>query len=325
MLNGDAPFYYENISVAIKSAAFWRISSDKVKVRVGLWEASEFANSCKGTVFILPGRSEYIEKYGKTGELFVRLGYSVLSIDWRGQGLADRSLPDRMIGDVTDFSEYQKDLDALIDTAKNLDLPKPWFLLAHSMGGCIALRAMYRDLGFVSTAFTGPMWGIVIKNAFLRPFARTFAKTAMMLSLEKNYAPSTTKECYIATAEFKGNTLTPDPDMWAYMRDQVLQFPALQLGGPSIRWFEAAIRETNSLAGIPPPKQAALCYLGENERIVSKPRIIERMNAWGNGRLIDVENAEHEILMMHENIQNKIVSEISEFFQTTASDTKETI
>lgn len=321
MLEGKAPLYYENLSFSVNRTAHWLYTIDKVKVRIGLWESSKHESSPQGTVFILPGRTEYIEKYGKTADIFVRLGYRAITIDWRGQGLADRSLPDQMIGDVTDFSEYQKDLDALIHEAHKLNLPKPWFLLAHSMGGCIALRAMHRDLAFVSASFTGPMWGIVIQNALLRPFAKTIAKTAKMLSLGTNYAPSTTKDCYCAVAEFEGNTLTPDPDMWAYICDKVLQNPELQLGGPSIRWFEAALRETDDLASLPSPKQASLCYLGDKEQIVSKSRIIERMKSWGNGRLIDVPNAKHEILMMHENFQKQIVSEMCEFFQATATTT----
>jgi hypothetical protein len=45
------------------------------------------------------------------------------------------------------------------------------------------------------------------------------------------------------------------------------------------------------------------------------------MKSWGNGRLIDVPNAKHEILMMHENFQNQIVSEMCEFFQATTTTT----
>lgn len=319
MLKGDAPLYYENASSASKSSAYWIHTQDRVKLRIGYWQVSNIKSDGKGTVFVCPGRTEYIEKCGKTAEIFAKLGYGVLAIDWRGQGLADRSLPDPMIGDVLDFSEYQKDLDAVIDAAEKLDLPKPWFFLAHSMGGCIVQRALHRDIPFESAAFTGPMWGIVVHNALLRPFARTIAKTARVLSLGTNYAPSTTKDCYCATSDFEGNTLTPDPDMWVYMRDQVIKHPELQLGGPSIRWFEAALREMDDLASTPAPKQPAICYLGDNEQIVTKSRIIDRMKSWSNGRLIDVPNAEHEILMMHENIQNQIVSEISDFFQTTVS------
>ena len=319
MLKGDAPLYYENASSASKSSAYWIHTQDKVKLRIGYWQGCEIKGDRLGTVFVCPGRTEYIEKYGKTAEIFGPLGYGVLAIDWRGQGLADRSLPDPMIGDVLNFSEYQKDLDAMITAAKKLDFPKPWFFLAHSMGGCIIQRALHRDISFESAAFTGPMWGIVVHSPLLRPFARTIAKTARALSLGTHYAPSSTKECYCATSHFDANTLTPDPDMWAYMSDQVLKHPELQLGGPSIRWLEAALREMDDLASIPAPKKPAICYLGDNEQIVSKSRITDRMKSWSNGRLIDVPNAEHEILMMHESIQNQIVSEISDFFQATAS------
>ena len=74
---------------------------------------------------------------------------------------------------------------------------------------------------------------------------------------------------------------------------------------------------------MPSPKQAAIFYLGENEQIVSDPGIIERIEKWGNGRLINVGNAKHEISMLHEDIQKKIVSQISKFFQTTTADITE--
>ena len=73
---------------------------------------------------------------------------------------------------------------------------------------------------------------------------------------------------------------------------------------------------------MPSSKQTAICYFGENEQIVSNPRIIERIEKWGNGRLINLRNAKHEISMLHEDIQ-KIVSEISKFFYTTTADITE--
>jgi uncharacterized membrane protein YbhN (UPF0104 family) len=44
-------------------------------------------------------------------EVVLTLG---LTIDWRGQGLADRMLPDRRIGHVGKFSDYQTDLAAVL-------------------------------------------------------------------------------------------------------------------------------------------------------------------------------------------------------------------
>ena len=59
----------------------------------------------KGTVFICPGYSEYIEKYGKTAQLFFEHGYTSVSLDWRGHGLADRLTSNPLLGHVETFSD----------------------------------------------------------------------------------------------------------------------------------------------------------------------------------------------------------------------------
>ena len=116
--------------------ALWLTASDGVQLRLGIWPDGD-----KGTVLILPGRTEYIEKYGRAAEDLRRRGYATAVLDFRGQGLASRPHPDRMVGHVDDFDEYQRDLDAMLATVRSLDLPQPYYMLAHSMGGCIGLRA----------------------------------------------------------------------------------------------------------------------------------------------------------------------------------------
>ena len=69
-------------------------------------------------------------------------GYASLAIDWRGQGIADRMTPNRAIGHVGHFNDYQKDLAAVLTYARERDLPKPYFMIGHSMGGCIGLRSL---------------------------------------------------------------------------------------------------------------------------------------------------------------------------------------
>ena len=41
-----------------------------------------------------------------------------------------------------------------------LALPRPWRLLAHSMGGTIGLRALTRGVPVAAAVFSAPMWGI---------------------------------------------------------------------------------------------------------------------------------------------------------------------
>lgn len=117
-------------------SAYWVIAQDGVKIRVGLWKAKVPT----GTIFICPGYSEYIEKYGKTAKLFSHYGYNCVALDWRGHGLSDRLTPNPLLGYVETFSDYLKDFDAIIDWAIKFDIPKPWFVLGHSMGGTIMLR-----------------------------------------------------------------------------------------------------------------------------------------------------------------------------------------
>ena len=111
--------------------ARWLQAADGVQIRVGVWPK----DAAKGTVLLLPGRTEYIEKYGRAAKDLARRGYATLTVDFRGQGLADRALDDLLVGHVTDFDEYQLDMDAVIAFARAEALPEPWFMIAHSMGG----------------------------------------------------------------------------------------------------------------------------------------------------------------------------------------------
>jgi lysophospholipase len=133
---------------------------------------------------MLPGRSEYVEKYGRTARDLASAGYATLTVDWRGQGLSDRRCADPMLGHVDDFGEYQTDLDALIACAAAENLPRPWYLLPHSMGGCIALRALSRGLPFNAVAFSAPMWGIMMSQA-LRPVATLLSSASRWIGLQQ--------------------------------------------------------------------------------------------------------------------------------------------
>jgi len=134
--------------------AHWVETSDGKRIRVGHWPVS----GAKGTVLLFPGRTEYIEKYGPAASDLAARGLGTIAIDWRGQGLADRLLDDPRVGHVDAFSDYQKDVAAMLRAARALSLPRPFYLLAHSMGGCIGLRAVIEGLPVQAAAFTGPMW-----------------------------------------------------------------------------------------------------------------------------------------------------------------------
>ncbi|HHS89455.1 MAG TPA: alpha/beta hydrolase [Rhodobacteraceae bacterium] len=295
--------------------AFWERTVDNVRIRLGHWPGE----GTRGTVFLFPGRTEYIEKYGRAASDLARSGYGTFSIDWRGQGLADRLSDDPMLGHVDDFSEYQRDVDAMIAAARELGLPKPWYLIAHSMGGCIGLRALHRDMPVQAVMFSGPMWGIAM-SALMRPVATLMASTMHKLGKGARYAPTTDGETYVLSAPFEDNQLTTDPEMWDYMVRHARAHPELTLAGPSLSWFNAALKECDALVEMAPPTCPAHTFLGANERIVDPRPVHDLMNRWENGRLEVVPSAEHEILMEKPEIRSRFFAAADELFSARVQD-----
>lgn len=285
-----APFYADLADAPPGAVVVWA-QAGAARIRLASWRAGD-----KGTVLLLPGRTECIEKYGRAAGDLVARGFSVITIDWRGQGLADRALSDRMMGHVGDFAEFQQDMDAMLAEAGRLGLPQPYYMIAHSMGGCIGLRALTRRLPIKAAAFSAPMWGIAMA-AWLRPVASVVAALAGPLGLVSRYAPSTSGQTYLLQVPFEGNVLTTDREMWDYMRRQVSEVPELALGGPSIGWLKAALRECAALAALPAPRVPAICGLGTAEKVVDVPPVHLRMASWSNGQLDLYPGAEHEIMM----------------------------
>lgn len=313
MTLAPAPLYTDIHPGPDPAAAYWVTAPDGKQIRLGAWTPE----GARGTVFIFPGRTEYIEKYGGTAAEFAARGLASIAIDWRGQGLADRMLDNRLTGHVDHFSDYQKDVAAMMRAARELNLPRPYFLTAHSMGGSIGLRAVMEGMAVQAAAFTGPMWGIHIA-----PHMRLPAKILSTLMPKFNQGHrlpfGTPPGPYVLNAPFEDNTLTTDVEMFEMMQDQIIAHPDLQLGGPSYIWLREALAETAHLAERAAPNLPCISFVGSNERIVDVPRIYARMETWKGGQLHVVEGGEHEVLMEKPAIRDGIFDAITDlFFNTT--------
>lgn len=316
-MTDPAPYHTELSGTEPADLSVWLRADDGVRLRAALWRADQEA-ACTGTVLLFTGRTEYVEKYGRTAHDLTAHGLNVVSLDWRGQGLSDRLLANPLIGHVDRFSDFQRDVAALTAWAKTLELPQPWFLLAHSMGGAIGLRALLNGLPVQATAFSGPMWGISIAP-LLRPIAYGLARASTLLGLAQRLAPGSDAAPYLLSAPFEDNTLTRDRESFDQMRAQITALPALQLAGPSLRWLDEALRECTALAAEPSPTQPCLTLLGDNERIVDTQCIRDRMSAWPNGDLNIVPEAEHETLMEGPERRAQLATRLAEFYKAHTS------
>ncbi len=306
-----APLFAEAAEGPEGGEAWWLYAEDGVRLRIGVWSRP----GARGTVLLFPGRTEYAEKYGRTAAGLARRGYVTLAVDWRGQGLADRMLADRAAGHVARFTDYQRDVRAIVTAARDLALPRPWHLLGHSMGGSIGLRSLAEGLEVASAVFSAPMWGIVLAP-WQRPFARAVTGAARPMGFGHRYAPGTTQaETYVIAAPFDGNVLTRDAEMYDYMRRQIQCHPELALGGPSLAWVHEALRETRALRAMAPPALPALAAVGSSDRIVETRAIRQMMQRWTEGAFEVYDGARHEVLMEGPALRDRFLDSAARLFE----------
>lgn len=298
--------YHAEVAEGPPARAAWLRTRDGARIRAAHWGCE----GARGSVVMLPGRTEYVEKYGLPAGALVRAGFAAAAIDWRGQGLSERPRGNPAIGHVRDFADFQADLDALLAHLTAIALPRPWHLLAHSMGGLIGLRALERDLGFARAAFSAPMWGLPLPPR-LRLTGWALSALGSLAGLGEWAVPRPGRIADPADAPFEGNLLTTDPDVFARLQAQVRAHPDLALGGPSLGWLWAALREMHRLARIPAPDVACLTFLGTDEGIVDPDAIHVRMASWPGGRLEVVEGARHEVLMERPELREPVMEAIT--------------
>lgn len=280
--------------------AFWLRAEDGVRLRAAHWAAG----GASGTVLLFPGRTEYLEKYAAVAADLNAAGLDVLSMDWRGQGMSDRLQDNSRPGHIGAFSDYQRDVVELVVAAQELDLPQPWHLLAHSMGGAIGLAALDGGLPVASVVFSSPMWGINLRG-IPEPAALALATLLSRLGRGGHPAPRTGgEESFVLLDPFHDNLLTHDGQRWGRLVAEAAAWRDISVGGASNDWLREAILECRRLATLPPPGLPALIALGDGERIVSPQAIRSRAAAWPSARLLELAQCRHEPMIERDPVRD---------------------
>jgi lysophospholipase len=245
----------------------------------------------RGLAIVCPGRTEFIEKYFEVARDLQARGFAVVIFDWPGQGLSERALKNQLAGHIMSYSWY---VEALVRGLAKIEhrAPKGWVVVAHSMGGAIALEALRtRQLTVSAAAFSAPMWGIPIWF-FQRWYGRTMRVLGFGASQARPPQPDET---------FENNQLTHDETRWQVYRRLVEAEPRLALGEPTIAWVVASLnlfREfftpgaLRNLRDLP-----VLIAIASDETVVKKSAQRKLARNFPDGKIITVQGAGHEILM----------------------------
>jgi lysophospholipase len=258
----------------------------------------------RGTIALLQGRTEYIEKYFETIGDFLSRGFAVATFDWRGQGGSERELRNPRKGHVDDFAHYRRDLAAMLAEMQRLECPKPWFAVAHSMGAAILLEHVHSGgAEFERMLLTAPMMDIY--GLRLPQSARLLADTLDMLGLGAAFIPGGSPVS-IEEQPFPLNRLTSDPVRYARNAGVLSVAPELGVGDPTIGWVNAAFRQIRRFAD---PEFArslrtpALLIASGREQVVDNDAIERFAQQLDIATLITVPGARHEIMMERDELR----------------------
>lgn len=222
---------------AIKKHAktYW-VTRRKVRLRVLL--AASPAKDPRGTIIFCPGRTEFIEKYFETIEDFLGMGFTVLMVDPRGQGLSDRLVPDPLKSYVRDFQDYADDMAYVAEQFAPV-LPKPHILMGHSMGGLVVLQSVISGVMMPSAVVcSAPMTGLFdIETSIMA----TMIKIASALGFSKNALPFQKQEGGVPVP-FKANKLTSDRERFDLWAEYFTHVPELRVGPPTFAWICAGLK-----------------------------------------------------------------------------------
>lgn len=293
-------------------------ASDGTRLRYARWRAG--IAPARGRVVVLGGRGEFVEKYATelVGELLSR-GLEVFCLDWRGQGLSQRPLPDRDKGHVLDFALYREDLHRFLTLVVGPSTgASPVLLLAHSMGGLTSLRLLTETPGgdLVRAAILcAPMTGL--KRAWA---IRAVLALAPRLSRSAtDYAPGAGNFAE-HRLPFDRNRVTHDKRRYGFTELWFAADPRLRLGGPTAGWLRAGL---DGIAHVMQPGRLArlacpVLLLSARQDTLVDPRSHDFLARHAPNCAIErYDDSKHEIMMEVDAIRARFWRDVDTFLATT--------
>lgn len=289
------------------------MTSDKVRLRYAIWPKS--AGAHRGTICLVQGRGEFIEKYFETIADFRSRGFAVATFDWRGQGGSDRLIGNTKLGHVERFDDYWTDLKSFHGQIVLPDCPPPYYLVGHSMGGLASLYAGRNDRMMFDRIFvSAPMVALDNQPLSMAGMA-SVAETLSFLGL--GHLPFGRKADQPMTeSSFPGNPLTGDIIRYMRMVDTIKADPSLEIGAPTIRWIAAAMGAMAGAARDDFPAEVrvpVLMLAAARDGVVSSAATEQLGLRMRTGRHLMIAGARHEMFMESDAIRGQVFAAFDAF------------
>lgn len=286
-------------------------ADDGAELRYALWPR----DNARGTVILQGGFTEFIEKHFESTQDLLERGFAVAAMDWRSQGLSQRTLANSQKIHATSFRRYADDLAEFQDRIVGPNLPGPYVILAHSMGGHITLRYLHnRPPAIRAAVLSAPMVDIALPER-LRWLIGAIVNAGVSLGFDEAYAPGA-KDYGPWKQQFKGNKLTSDPVRFQDVHALIAANPALASGGGTYGWLKAALRSAtlfNDRAYLDGFRTPICLVQAGDDGIVSnaaQDRFAERV---ASCELHRIDGARHELLKERDELRDQFWAIFDEF------------
>jgi lysophospholipase len=271
------------------------ITPDGVKLRYAI---SPAGGQCRGTVCLLEGRGDFIERYFETIDDLKARGFAVAILDWRGQGGSQRPLRNPHRGYVRNFRQYDIDLAAFMKDVVLPDCPPPYFAIAHSTGANVLLRALKSHNWFERVVLSAPLIDIAPARA-PKPLIRFVAWAMVLIGLGWVFVPGMARRPFVPE-DFDGSVCTTDRRR--FLRDcRTLEAaPHLGLGGATFGWLHAALTAIGELRRFRSGthlRVPALIVAAGDDRLVSTEAALQFARRVRGVAAVVIRGSRHEPLM----------------------------
>ena len=298
----------------------WWQAADGWDIRRIDWPPLNPEKKCRGALLFLAGRGDHYEKYIETLHFWAVQGWRVTSIDWRGQGLSGRLVAGSNAGHIDDFSTWIADLAFFWDKWKS-ETPGPHIVVAHSMGGHLAMRALAEDaIDPVATILSAPMLS-VRSNGLPISWSHAIARWKVWRGKGEKFAWKEAEKPN-SVASLRRKILTHSKRRY---EDEMIWWdkrPGVKLGPSSWHWVERAIASTRMLgeAGRLESVQCPILLLAAKaDQLVSTRRIIKDHQRLPNSQLLCFGlEAAHELLREVDAVRDRCLETATEFLDKHA-------
>lgn len=298
-------------------------SDDGAEIRIFFAAACipEESASSKGTVVFIPGRTEFIEKFYEDIAIFRAYGFAAAAMDPRGQGLSTREHPNRHKHFVKNFDSHTQDVKAVFRELDILKAPKPYYIVAHSAGGHMALRFLHDYPDRVKQAVISAPMIDILNPGFPDFMFHGLPKLATALGAGPCWVPG--HKIYHKNRSLWRSKLTHDQDRFAD-EDYFINTKNtdLAVGAVTYRWLYQAMRSIEILKSkdyaetITTP---VLILQAAQEKIVDNQAMHDFSNRAPNVELVVIDGALHELFKETDMIRKNLWQHITRFLDLDSS------